>query len=597
MKRTKAREDSWSRSLGDDECWSSGDEALSSRFSRQQRLAGGGGDAQDDGAADEEDWSDLWSSRDDVWSSAVDIGAVDEPASLKFVETPFTIAKRTGASWAKAKGADRRQAKPVTTAAAASRPAAPSASALPSTPSTAVNPARPKPAPTSAFASAPSSRAPSPAPAQPPVKPVEPARTIPSSPITPKKPQHQIISPDRTSFGQARTPSSTKFRPAVPSTPNSAVLPPSLQDESRIPPAPPAPPIVVELDDDDDETDTSSTVNSNLSNGVAATSETAPTSPLPPSPSPPQAPHFAIRPDSAVSTCSVPELGAGRSKKAPVKPFVSPVRAKPPSAPSTRTSGSNCSAEGVLGTSKTGSSSLSTPRIAAPSPPVLAAPSRRSSPSLSVLSRPLPYHLSQAQQPVQPPSQPAPLVHPSASIPSTSTPRPKPSSAKKLDRFRHRPSFSMPPPPSSRSTVAGSFPASKPSFDSLTAARTDTSSATTSSSRFTLPGLTPSSVKRGFKPAESLSSFRQRVAGASAPLRQLDDEGPKRETVVLGSSLRSVRPADAASSSSSSFGRRKRPRISGVPVLAPRLTASDADEEHEETAEERLRRVYRSLDN
>ncbi|BGP34770.1 hypothetical protein JCM10296v2_006592 [Rhodotorula toruloides] len=81
----------WSSSLCDDD-FSSDDVAgpRSLSTSRGARTAGLGDEDDEEGF--------VWGSTTDF----VDIGMVDEPASLKFVETPFTLAKRTGATGGKA---------------------------------------------------------------------------------------------------------------------------------------------------------------------------------------------------------------------------------------------------------------------------------------------------------------------------------------------------------------------------------------------------------------------------------------------------------------------------------------------------------------
>ncbi|BGP02869.1 hypothetical protein RTBOTA2_005857 [Rhodotorula toruloides] len=81
----------WSSSLRDDD-FSSDDDAgpRSLSTSRGARTAGLGDEDDEEGF--------VWGSTTDF----VDIEMVDEPASLKFVETPFTLAKRTGATGGKA---------------------------------------------------------------------------------------------------------------------------------------------------------------------------------------------------------------------------------------------------------------------------------------------------------------------------------------------------------------------------------------------------------------------------------------------------------------------------------------------------------------
>ncbi|BGP51029.1 hypothetical protein JCM10450v2_006955 [Rhodotorula kratochvilovae] len=81
--RTPRKDSSWSRSLRDSDDDSCDDAAPPPRSSRQKRTRTTSSDA--DGFT----WG--------AGSDAVDIGLVSEPAGLKFVETPFTLAKRTGA--------------------------------------------------------------------------------------------------------------------------------------------------------------------------------------------------------------------------------------------------------------------------------------------------------------------------------------------------------------------------------------------------------------------------------------------------------------------------------------------------------------------
>ncbi|GAA5868353.1 hypothetical protein JCM8547_002162 [Rhodosporidiobolus lusitaniae] len=90
----KAKKDGWSRSLrNDDRCTPSPSPPPSSSVKPQ----GTAGTAPADPAKGEEEdpWSQLWS-LGVSWMEQVDIGQVDEPEGLKFVETPFTIAERVG---------------------------------------------------------------------------------------------------------------------------------------------------------------------------------------------------------------------------------------------------------------------------------------------------------------------------------------------------------------------------------------------------------------------------------------------------------------------------------------------------------------------
>jgi hypothetical protein len=145
---------------------------------------------------------------------------------------------------------------------------------------------------------------------------------------------------------------------------------------------------------------------------------------------------------------------------------------------------------------------------------------------------------------------------------------------------------------------------------------------------FSLPGLAISSLgksTKGFRPAESLSAFRARTGEEAGVLggekrRRFDEEGGEgglvsgekggaREKVVLGAAVRSVRPvalstsspSAAATSSRPSFTvtgaatSRKKPRL-GVSPLVTARRAEGGVEEDKESAEARLRAIYRSLD-
>ncbi|GAA5959197.1 hypothetical protein JCM21900_001424 [Sporobolomyces salmonicolor] len=125
-----------------------------------------------------------------------------------------------------------------------------------------------------------------------------------------------------------------------------------------------------------------------------------------------------------------------------------------------------------------------------------------------------------------------------------------------------------------------------------------------STPRFALPGLAypprggsgPSRLS--FKPSESLSAFQQRkglsAEGGPQPSKRRRTnsiEAGGREKVVLGASIRSVRPATRASIAG---GRRGRGGRAMVPVVARSVKRDKEDEG--ESADARLRRLYRSLD-
>ncbi|GAA5968433.1 hypothetical protein JCM11641_007635 [Rhodosporidiobolus odoratus] len=79
----------WSRSFRDDDFESSDDNeqpASTSATGKRREAADSGG----------EDWSTTWGGSDRQ-SDPIDIGLINEPPELKFVDTPFTIAKRRGA--------------------------------------------------------------------------------------------------------------------------------------------------------------------------------------------------------------------------------------------------------------------------------------------------------------------------------------------------------------------------------------------------------------------------------------------------------------------------------------------------------------------
>ncbi|GAA5831993.1 hypothetical protein JCM11251_002777 [Rhodosporidiobolus azoricus] len=570
----KAGTGTWSRSLRDDECWSSEDE-LPTRSSRQQQNRQGG---EADGLSEEvdtEDWPDLWSSRSEGWSDPIDIGAIDEPDALKFVETPFTIAKRTGTSWAKGKGRE----KPAPPASLAPRSKKAALHLQPSQLSTAsARPAAPPNAVSASVASSPAQSAPPCTRAS-----GHPPSTTSASKLASTKPS---IPPTclhtRLPALASKAPASHSIsRPALlatPKTPCKAPRPFSAPKGARAPEPRPAP-LVIELDDDDEDLEASSATDSLVSRGANATSETAPTCSLPPSPSPPQRSEITIRPDSARPSPQRPDHPVAQLTTSLSQPSVSLVRTP--------------AAEVVQLDS----------RQVAGSPH---APQGNASRAL-----PLPH--------IRRPAQPTPSTKSTASAASP----PSATSAQKLDKFRHRSqsktlhqhlsaapsslsaplSSQAPPrsPTSSANTVPAltrSFASSKPGSTATPEPQVQTSSST---GRFTLPGLTPSGGKKSFKPAESLVAFRQRVDASRGNKHLRDDASEEgREKVVLGASLRSVRPPSSTStaSSSSSFGtrNRKKPRISNIPIVMPRPSAPGRNEGHEETPEERLRRIYRSLD-
>lgn len=176
----------------------------------------------------------------------------------------------------------------------------------------------------------------------------------------------------------------------------------------------------------------------------------------------------------------------------------------------------------------------------------------------------------------------------------------------RLDRFRYIGNFGTKAKASSLSLADRSSPAPEPSRGN--AAPPDISAfrgpsySTPATARFTLPGLAPSSAPKhpnnrlAFQPAEPLSSFQARMSSSHASSSE-SATGEGREKVLLGAAVRSVKPilSTRFPSGGSGGGAGKKRKVGkGVPLVVPReRSAQDAEEE---SAEARLRRLYRSLD-
>ncbi|GAA6013295.1 hypothetical protein JCM10207_000846 [Rhodosporidiobolus poonsookiae] len=537
-------------------------------------------------------------------TDSVDIGQVDEPASLKFVETPFTIARRPlpvpvkpPTKPAKAASKQKVQAAPSKLT-PRNKPVAPqlhrasSPSAPPAPPALPASPATPS-----------STRVPEPA-----LRTSALALHAAKEPIGAVLPRPSPHTPKQTASAGALLP-----RPCAP-----FLFPPSPFSLDTFP-----------------------------TNGKAASSETAPTSPAPPSPPQPaeQPNPLTIRTDSPppsveidASSRHAPDPPPQRKPK-PTKAFVPPRRVPAQSAQ-----------PGPAASGDFPSTSLSDPQPFTPMKPSLT-----SAPFRPVFSPTLSVHRTPSQPSVSfapPASTPVPVAHLAAPVapslappsPSASRPRqpaPRQSASARLKPFRFAPTAShsaqpsppvkpqprRPPPASSSAqqtpTRAPALPAARPPPPPALS----TSSGASSTAAFTLPGLAPSGGRKSFVPAESLAAFRARTAaraGANAVAetrrsagkrtRYEDDDGDgecskaderERERVVLGAAVRSVRPVSLAHSASLSAARKK-PRLGVEARLGPaplvsavRPAAGGGGEEGtggRESDEARLRRLYRSLD-
>ncbi|BGP73195.1 hypothetical protein NBRC10513v2_006599 [Rhodotorula toruloides] len=495
----------WSSTLRDDD-FSSDDDAGPRSLSTSRGVQTAGWGDEDD----EESFA--WGSTTDF----VDIGMVDEPASLKFVETPFTLAKRTGAAGGKAARSVAKQKEKgkatVPPPSAKAGPAPPLAS-LPgqnmSQSASKAGPAAAAPPKTPAKAKASST-----------FKPLQPLSAAPVAPRAPVAP--------------------TPARKAVlPSSPTQKV------DRVVAPPKPPKP--------------SEQPVRAKLAPGTSAASPFRPSGPR-------------MEPSTSSKQSSLPSVMAWQApllRPQPVKGFKQmPSPAPAPTTPSHR----------LLNAQVT-------------------VPPHRRSPSADTTARKRrfvgtdPTHAS-----ADPPSQG--LAHSSGEVSHETRAR--------LDRFRYIGNFGTTTKTSSPASATSSEPATKRSRDAASeniasAMARGGSTSTPTTARFTLAGLAPSSAPKrpfnrlAFEPAEPLSSFQARMSNSSRSSfasSNTHDDRDGREKVLLGAAVRSVKPI-----LSTRFGGgvgKKRKVGKGVPLVVPRERA--AQDEEEESAEARLRRLYRSLD-
>ncbi|BGP42839.1 hypothetical protein JCM10449v2_006851 [Rhodotorula kratochvilovae] len=567
--KTLRKDSSWSRSLRDSDDDSCDDAAPPPRSSRQTRTRTTSSDT--DGFT--------WGAGID----AVDIGLVSEPAGLHFIETPFTLAKRTGA---------RRNCGGGTDGKGGRRSAAtqqPPRSATNTAPLKLSQPLKPPPTtathktPVMLTATAPvdpvDQLALHPHPTHPP-----PARPVPSAPAPqPSSPTPLQAEVSRRAKHLAVEPSSSVRMVVESSTASTA-------DDAVLTP---------------------------ISTLVVSPAPAAPCQPRTFSP-------LHIRTDSPSPELPSFQAPLLRPKAVrPAKRFVSPVRfvkqlpppVKPASAPLAAPTALLATVLPVL---------HDAPRGKPPPSQITRAPAQEAGPSqvASTPSRSLPGGSSKArlerfrhigtfsstgQWP--PPASPATpsAVPPSAVLRSDSAPSPHNCSAS--------------PTPSSFSSEY------QPTASASASSSNATATPSVTSSTFRLPGLapvSPSSTTSGslprpagrlaFAPAESLAAFRARMAGASAALspssstgaagptsggrkRARDaasaEDGSGRERLVLGTAVRSVRPVSLASTGASGRARGGGMGRSVGARAAPRLERA---QDGAESGEARLRRLYRSLE-
>ncbi|KAK4329891.1 hypothetical protein RTBOTA2_005853 [Rhodotorula toruloides] len=540
----------WSSTLRDDD-FSSDDDAGPRSLSTSRGVQTAGWGDEDD----EESFA--WGSTTDF----VDIGMVDEPASLKFVETPFTLAKRTGAAGGKAARSVAKQKEKgkatVPPPSAKAGPAPPLAS-LPgqnmSQSASKAGPAAAAPPKTPAKAKASST-----------FKPLQPLSAAPVAPRAPVAP--------------------TPARKAVlPSSPTQKV------DRVVAPPKPPKP--------------SEQPVRAKLAPGTSAASPFRPSGPrMEPSTSSKQSSLPSVMADLLV----IPFSSTLHISTPPTSPRPRPKPSKAAAAPASRDGSSSplpqwqaplLRPQPVKGFKQMPSPA---PAPTTPSHRLLNAqvtvPPHRRSPSADTTARKRrfvgtdPTHAS-----ADPPSQG--LAHSSGEVSHETRAR--------LDRFRYIGNFGTTTKTSSPASATSSEPATKRSRDAASeniasAMARGGSTSTPTTARFTLAGLAPSSAPKrpfnrlAFEPAEPLSSFQARMSNSSRSSfasSNTHDDRDGREKVLLGAAVRSVKPI-----LSTRFGGgvgKKRKVGKGVPLVVPRERA--AQDEEEESAEARLRRLYRSLD-
>ncbi|GAA6057955.1 hypothetical protein JCM3770_000649 [Rhodotorula araucariae] len=563
---TPATDTSWSRSLRDSDDDSCDDSAPPPRLKRTRTTS-----------SDTDRFT--WGSGADL----VDIGLVSEPADLKFVETPFTLAKNTGArrnsAGGKGGGDGRGSGKglkaPRSIVKAAHIKATPpvNSSLMTSTPKNRLTPAA-----TSAQSASASRTALRPPPSRPPL--ARPAG----------------VQPDTQSVSSAPTKLNALPR---------SNRPPSLLGSPARPPAA--------------SNSASSASYSVVTPAVAtATSKLAP-SPVPPAPLPPRSPApLRIRTDSP--SPKLPIFQAALVRPKPGKQFVSPIRPVQQLRPTSKTA------------------------VAKPAAPAAPAASR-----LNVL----PLMHDTLCKKLATTHSPASSVEPSQVVPNPARPSTYSNSRASLQRFRHigtfsstvaaSPPASSPPAAAVRSSqdalsaspsqaqpdvvpVVRAAIAAQPRIDSPSASSPSAAAPSHSSGTFRLPGLAPPSTlsstaphsasrprgRLAFTPTESLTAFRARTARESAPSssspsigavtssggrkRARDAAGGDceagRERVVLGTTVRSVRPVFPQGVDGAARGRNGG---MGRGVTTPAAPRRAGPPEGAESAEARLRRLYRSF--
>ncbi|GAA6030779.1 hypothetical protein JCM8097_008873 [Rhodosporidiobolus ruineniae] len=581
-KRTQRTSDGWSRSLRDDDAFDSDDDA-NGADEATTAASGRGARGRGSGAVQGDD-DDPWSSSSG-WSDPVDIAFVEEPRELKFVETPFTIARRAG-------GASKARGK----AAPAAKKAAPAPKAI-----------KPRPLPpatrtpqkklaataqllaTPSASSAPSQTAPPPALAQvrPDTSPIRPAKppacAQPFETLTRKPVEVIELDDDASSSSPAESTLADSGSTTNEVLPTSPLRPPADLKLTATPPtsltirtdSPSPSPLPLSSQKrsfsslyDSSQTEPKKRISSTpLDSAVPIVQQNKPL------PSPLGSPDTALSPATKMST-------------APNKPFKPPFLAAPPA--SSSTSPSQLRVFPTSSSTSAFAAPTSTPRRALPA---VELSKKTGAPPVAIVET---FAVPTQLKPLPPPRPAA------SSFVSSSSAR--------LARFRHQPAATPPAagndasPESSRTTsdldLASPAARSKPSATPPPSHPSSTPSSSTASrsTKFTLPGLSlPSGSKRGFKPAESLTDFRKRSRQDSANGLELagSSAGGAREQVVLGAAVRSFKPGPAIGSSTSTA--RKKPRYGRTALAVPRIGGGGSAAE-EESDEARLRRLYRSLD-
>ncbi|GAA5995541.1 uncharacterized protein JCM10292_005239 [Rhodotorula paludigena] len=522
-----------------------------------------------------------------VWGAGldhVDIGLVDEPADLKFVETPFTLARRTAA----------RSKQSTSTSPSASKAQKPTSDEVePPTPS--------------------------------------PVRNRPASSAHTSSSVQKTIRAEKSAALPPVTPASMLARQSAYET-----VTPRLRKDGRDLPSSPLPSV--------SKTPNRKPASQTPSSSISASSAVHSLS------------HAASSPSQRLTTSA-----AALTKILPLSvPSLTPQKRS--IRPQDSTPASFAASSSSVSSSARPAGPSSAPLTAASSPPPSAAPASKthapsplqirldsSSPEPDLpcfqapLVRPQPVKsfVSSTLVSVQPPvvvdstsCRPPPALSSQATAASSSSRNSLQSSFSRLERFRHIGAFSSTaPPPDSSPLRASALPVAEQGASFSPIASTPAPSAPSSpargalgsSSTFRLPGLSaaqslPSTSRLAFKPAESLSAFRARLAARDAapaspnakrvrPRSGDDEEGERPERIVLGAAVRSVRPVElgatgvaGAGRASSGAGARRgrgrgaRGRGAVAVVTTPRRRVGKDGDEEGESAEARLRRLYRSLD-